>query len=62
MKLEEPEAVEICRQYQDSETGLAIRFIRQWDNLQSRMTNRFDCLWGRGVGLAEQCSVAVACA
>ncbi len=62
MKLEEPEAVEICKQYQDPETGLAIRFIRQWDNLQSRMTNRFDCLWGRGVGLAEQCSVVIPCA
>jgi hypothetical protein len=62
MKLEEPEAVEICRQYQDPDTGIAIRFIRQWDNTQSRMTNRFDCLWGRGIGLAEQCSVAIACA
>lgn len=61
MKLEEPEAVEICRQYQDPKTGIAIRFIRQWDNLLSRMTNRFDCLWGRGVGLAEQCSVCLAC-
>jgi hypothetical protein len=62
MKLEEPEAVEICRQYQDPDTGLAIRFIRQWDNIQSRMTNRFDCLWGRGTGLAEQCAVALPCA
>lgn len=62
MKLEEPEAVEICRQYQDPETGIAIRFIRQWDNIQSRMTNRFDCLWGRGVGLAEQCAVVLPCA
>lgn len=62
MKLEEPEAVEICKQYQDPETGIAIRFIRQWDNTQSRMTNRFDCLWGRGVGLAEQCAVVLPCA
>lgn len=61
MKLEEPEAVEICRQYQDPETGIAIRFIREWDNRISAMTNRFDCLWGRGVGLASQCAVAVAC-
>lgn len=62
IKLEEPEAVEICRQYQDPDTGIPIRFIRQWDNIQSRMTNRFDCSWGRGVGLAEQCSLAIACA
>jgi hypothetical protein len=60
--LEEPEAVEICRQYQDPDTGIAVRFIRQWDNTQSRMTNRLDALWGRGVGLAEQCSVCIACA
>lgn len=60
MKLEEPEAVEICKQYQDPDTGIAIRLIRQWDNIQSRMTNRFDCLWGRGVGLAEQCAVTIA--
>lgn len=60
--LEEPEAVEICRQYQDPETGIAIRFIRQWDNRLSVMTNRFDCLWGRGVGLSEQAAVAIACA
>jgi P22 coat protein - gene protein 5 len=62
MKLEEPEAVEICRQYQDPKTGIAIRFIRQWSNERSAMTNRFDMLFGAGVGLAEQCSVAIACA
>jgi hypothetical protein len=62
VKLEEPEAVEICRQYQDPDTGIAIRFIRQWDNLQSRMTNRFDMTFGPGIGLAEQCAVAIACA
>jgi hypothetical protein len=57
MKLEEPEAVEICRQYQDPKTGIAIRFIRQWNNERSAMTNRFDMLFGAGVGLAEQCAV-----
>lgn len=62
VKLEEPEAVEICRQYQDPKTGTAIRFIRQWDSIQSRMTNRFDLCFGAGIGLAEQCSVVVPCA
>jgi hypothetical protein len=62
MKLEEPEAVEICRQYQDPKTGIAIRFIRQWSNERSAMTNRFDMLFGAGVGLAEQCAVCLACA
>lgn len=62
MKLEEPEAVEICRQYQDPKTGIAIRFIRQWDNTRSVMTNRFDTLFGAGVGLADQMAVTIACA
>lgn len=62
VKLEEPKAVEICQQYQDPATGIAIRFIRQWDNIQSRMTNRFDMCFGAGVGLAEQCAVVIACA
>jgi hypothetical protein len=62
MKLEEPEAVEFCSQYQDPKTGLAIRCIRQWDNRISAMTTRLDCLWGRGLGLAEQGAVVIACA
>lgn len=62
VKLEQPEAVEICRVFQDPKTGIAIRFIRMWSNERSAMTNRLDCLWGRGVGLAEQLSVAIACA
>lgn len=62
VKLEEPTAVEICRQYQDPKTGIALRFIRQWDNYLSKMTNRFDLTFGCGVGLAEQTAVAIACA
>ncbi len=61
-KLEKPKAVEICETYNDPDTGIAIRFVRQWDNTQSRMTNRLDALWGRGIGLAEQCAVVLACA
>ena len=62
VKLEEPTAVEICKQYQDPNTGIALRFIRQWDNILSRMTNRFDMTFGCGVGLAEQSAVVIACA
>lgn len=62
LKLEEPNAVEICRQYQDPKTGVALRFIRQWDSIQSRMTNRLDMLFGAGVGLAEQTAVCLPCA
>jgi hypothetical protein len=60
--LEEPEAVEICKQYTDPKSGISIRFIRQWSNERSAMTNRFDMLFGAGVGLADQCAVCLACA
>jgi hypothetical protein len=62
VKMEIPEAVEVASQQQDPDTQIAIRFIRQWDNIQSRMTNRLDSLWGRGIALAEQCAVCIACA
>ena len=62
VKLEEPTAVEFCRQYTDAKTGISLRCIRQWDNIQSRMTTRFDTTFGAGVGLAEQAAVVVACA
>jgi hypothetical protein len=61
--LEEPEgSVEFCKQVSDPTTGVSIRIIRQWDNKESRMTTRLDAQWGRGIGLAEQGSVAIACA
>lgn len=60
LPLEEPQSAEISRQFTDAKTGISIRFIRDWDNVLSRMTNRFDCIWGRGVGLSEQCAVALA--
>ena len=65
VKLEEPKSVEICRQYQDPETGLAIRFIRDWVQLPGQapaMTNRFDFTWGCGIGLGDQLAVAIPCA
>lgn len=61
VKLELPQAVEAKSQSRDDETGLAIRFVRQWDNRLSTMTNRLDTVFGCGVGLAEQCSVAILC-
>lgn len=61
-KLEEPQKAEFCKQYQDAKTGLAIRLIQDWDNRTSSLTTRFDLTWGFGIGLAEQCAVAIACA
>lgn len=47
--LEKPSgSVEICWQRRDPESGVAIRFIRQFDGQLSRMINRFDCLIGFG--------------
>jgi hypothetical protein len=61
--LEEPKgSVEFCRQEQDPTTGISIRIIRQWDNRLSTMTTRLDAQWGRGIGLAEQGAVVIACA
>jgi len=62
VKLDEPQKAEFCKQYQDRKTGLAIRLIQDWDNRTSTMTTRFDLTWGFGIGLAEQCAVAIACA
>lgn len=62
-KLEQPKgSVEFCEQEVDPDTGIAIRVIRQWDNIQSRMTTRMDALWGRGVGLNDQLGIVIACA
>lgn len=62
VKLEMPKAVELSSQTRDPETGLAVRFVRAWDQKESRMTNRFDVLMGFGVGYAENSSVRVLCA
>jgi hypothetical protein len=62
-KLEEPKgSVEWAVSRQDPNTGAALRIIRQWSNSLGKMTTRCDILWGRGVGLAEQCAVVIACA
>lgn len=61
-KLDEPKRAEFAKQYQDPKTGLAIRLIQDWDNRTSSLTTRFDMTWGFGIGLAEQCAVAIACA
>jgi hypothetical protein len=62
VKLEMPKAVELSSQTRDPETGIAVRFVRAWDQNLSRMTNRFDVLMGFGVGYAENSSVRVLCA
>jgi len=59
VKLELPKAVEVASQTRDPESGISIRFVRAWDNVQSKMTNRFDCLLGFGNLYPDNCSVRV---
>lgn len=61
VKLEVPEAVEVASQSRDPETGIAVRFVKQWDNYRNMMTNRIDVLMGFGVLYPEYCSVRVLC-
>lgn len=62
LEMELPEAVEISSRARDPQTGIAISFIRQWDSLLYRMTNRFDMLFGFGNLYPDNCAVRVACA
>ncbi|KKM63480.1 hypothetical protein LCGC14_1511050 [marine sediment metagenome] len=59
VKLELPTAVEMSAQHRDPKTGLAVRFIRQFDAVQSKMVNRFDILCGFGKLYADNCAVRV---
>jgi coat protein Gp5 len=57
--LELPKKVEVSSQTRDPESGIPLRFIRAWDNIQSKMTNRFDVLLGFGNLYPDNCSVRV---
>lgn len=62
VEMELPEAVEASSRARDPQTGIAVSFIRQWDSLLYRMTNRFDILCGFGNLYPDNCAVRVACA
>ena len=59
-KFEVPKAVERAEQTEDPETGMSVRFIRAWDQRESKMTNRFDMCLGFGNLYNDQCAVALA--
>lgn len=59
VKLETPKAVEMSSQQRDPETGIAVRFVRMFDPVQSRMINRFDVLMGFGRLYSDECAVRV---
>ena len=58
-KFEVPKAVEVASQTVDKETGAAIRYVRAWDPIQSKMVNRWDVAFGFGVLYADNCAVRV---
>lgn len=49
----------ISSQKQDPQTGLSVRFVRAWDNIQSRWTNRYDVAFGFGNLYPDNCAVRV---
>jgi len=55
--LEVPKAVEMSTQMRDPKTGIAVRFVRMFDPIQSRMVNRFDVLLGFGSLYPDNCCV-----
>lgn len=55
VKLEMPKAVELASQTRDPQTGISVRFVRAWDQNQSKMTNRFDTLLGFGDLYVDNC-------
>src|SRR6185437_12485718 len=59
-KLEVPKAVERAEQTEDPDTGMAVRFIRAWDQRESKMTNRFDMCLGFGNLYPDNGAVAIA--
>ena len=59
-KLEVPKAVEKAEQTIDPDTGMAVRFVRAWDQRESKMTNRFDMCIGFGNLYNDQGAVALA--
>jgi hypothetical protein len=59
IKLEEPRATEMTTQTRDPETRMALRFIRMFDPVQSKMINRWDSVGGFGQLYSDSCAVKI---
>jgi len=59
VKLEEPRATEMTSQTRDPETRAALRFIRMFDPVQSKMINRWDSVFGFGQLYSDSCAVRI---
>ena len=63
VELEEPKSssVELVSQKRDPDSGVNLRFFRQWDGRSSKFINRFDVQLGFGTFYNDACAVAIAC-
>jgi hypothetical protein len=59
-KLEVPKAVERGETTEDPDSGMSIRFVRAWDQKESKMTNRYDSCIGFGDLYPDNGAVAIA--
>jgi hypothetical protein len=48
-----PQGVEFCKMMSDSQTGLKLRLIRDWDTKANKEINRVDVVWAFGVAYPE---------
>ncbi|MGH9667090.1 MAG: P22 phage major capsid protein family protein [Bryobacteraceae bacterium] len=46
-------AVTFSKQVSDKQTGIKIRYIRDWDTTNNKQIDRFDCVWAFGVAYPE---------
>jgi hypothetical protein len=61
VKLEEPRATEMTTQTRDPDTRMAVRFIRMFDPVFSKMINRWDSVFGFGQLYSDSCAVRMLC-
>lgn len=53
IKQPEPGGVEFARSLVDEQTGISLRFIRDWDTRENKQLNRIDAVWAFGVAFPE---------
>lgn len=59
VKIYTPKAVEMASQQRDPQTGIAFRFVKAWDPIQSKLVHRFDVVLGFGRLRSANCAVRV---
>ncbi len=60
--MELPQAVEDSFQMRDPDSGFSIMYVKQYDNIQQRMTHRMRVLFGLGALYPDNCAVRIASA